>query len=374
MKSIPFIDLAAQLARIRPAIEARIRAVLDHGQYIMGPEVAELEKKLAAFAGAKHAIGVSSGTDALLVALMAIGAARGDAVFVPAFTFPATAEAILVAGATPVFVDVEETTGNLDVADLERRITQTLKHEGLRLRAVMPVDLYGVPAQYGAIRTIAKRHGMAVIADAAQSFGASQGGSRVGVLADITCTSFFPAKPLGCYGDGGAVFTDSDALAATMRSIRVHGQGSGKYEIVRLGLNARLDTLQAAILLAKLDILDDEVNGRQKVADLYARHLRGKVGVPAIPADVQSAWAQYTLQLDNRDAVAEHLKALGVPTAVYYPRAMHRQTAYAAYAPEAALAVSDRLADRVLSLPMHPYLGADVVERIARHVVEAVGA
>ncbi len=374
MKNIPFIDLAAQQARIRPEIEQRIRAVLDHGQYIMGPEVAELERKLAAFAGAKHALGVSSGTDALLVAVMALGIGRGDAVFVPAFTFPATAEAIVVAGATPIFVDVAEATANMDPVDLARRADETAKAGVLKLRAVMPVDLYGLPADYAAIRAVASRYGMKVIADAAQSFGGALGGKRVGSLADVTCTSFFPAKPLGGYGDGGAVFTDDDGLAAVMRSIRVHGQGGGKYDIVRLGLNARIDTLQAAILLPKLEILADEVSRRQAVAASYARHMQNRVEVPVIPSGYESAWAQYTIRVDDRDGVATRLKAQGVPTAVYYPKAMHHQEAYRAFAPKGALPVSDRLGNRVLSLPMHPYLDDELVAYISKAVVEAAAA
>ena len=370
MKKIPFIDLAAQQARIRGDIEKRIQAVLDHGQYIMGPEIAELEGKLAAYCGAKHAIGVSSGTDALLVALMGLGIGSGDAVFVPAFTFPATAEAIVVAGATPVFVDVDEASGNLDPGDLEKRLAETT----LRPAAVMPVDLYGLAADYDAIRSIAARKRMKVIADAAQSFGGARGGVRVGKLADVTCTSFFPAKPLGCYGDGGAVFTDDDTLAAVMKSIRVHGQGGGKYDIVRLGLNARLDTLQAAILLPKLAILEDEIARRGEVAAAYSARLGRNVKVPPAVAGAVSAWAQYTIQVDDRDAVANRLKDLGVPTAVYYPKPMHHQAAYARFAPQRSLPVSERIAGRVLSLPMHPYLDRGSIEHIAGAVERAIAA
>ncbi len=371
MRPIPFIDLAAQQARIRPEIERRIRGVLDHGQYIMGPEVAELERGLAVFTGAKHAIAVSSGTDALLVAVMALGIGRGDAVFVPAFTFPATAEAIVVAGATPIFVDVDEATANMDPADLAKRAEQAAKAGNLKLRAVMPVDLYGLPADYAAIRAVAAKYGMKVIADAAQSFGGALGGRRVGLLADVTCTSFFPAKPLGAYGDGGAVFTDDDELAAVMKSIRVHGQGGGKYDIVRLGLNARIDTLQAAILLPKLEIFGDEIAKRQAVADGFAAHLPG-VDIPRVPSGYQCAWAQYTIRVDRRDDVAARLKGQGVPTAVYYPKAMHHQAAYRPNAPAQPLTVSDRLAERVLSLPMHPYLDAELITYIGKAVVGAV--
>ena len=374
MKKIPFIDLQAQQARIRGDIDARIRAVLDHGQYIMGPEVAEFEGKLAAFAGARHAIGVSSGTDALLIAVMALGIGRGDAVFVPAFTFPATAEAIVLVGATPVFVDVDERTANLDPSDLERRVAAVQRDGALRPRLVMPVDLYGLPADYKAIGAIAKRHGMKVLADAAQSFGGEQHGRKVGALADITATSFFPAKPLGCYGDGGAVFTDSDELAATMKSIRVHGQGTGKYDIVRLGVNGRLDTLQAAILLPKLAIFADELDKRQRVAEQYARRLRGIVELQDIPAGSRSAGAQYTIYLKDRDGVAAKLRDFGIPTAVYYPRPMHAQPAYSAYAPRGGLPGSEALSGRVLSLPMHPYLAEDAIETICAAIRDAVAA
>lgn len=366
MKKIPFVDLTAQQARIRPQIDARIRAVLDHGQYIQGPEVAELEAALAKFAGAKHAIGVSSGTDAILMALMALKIGRRDAVFVPAFTFPATAEVIILAGAVPVFVDVESTTGNMDAGDLARRVAAVKKAGTFKPRAVLPVDLYGLPADYAAITQIARSEGLAVIADAAQSFGAAVGSRRVGTLAEITCASFFPAKPLGCYGDGGAVLTDNDDLAATLRSIRVHGQGTGKYDIVRLGLNARLDTLQAAILLLKLEIFADELEKRQAVADRYSAHLRGTFEVPAIPAGTRSAWAQYTIQAPDRDKLAERLRTAGVPTAVYYPKAMHHQQAYAEFAPPGGLPASEQIATRVLSLPMHPYLDLQTVDEICR--------
>lgn len=371
MKSIPFVDLAAQQARIRGRIDARIRAVLDHGQYIMGPEVAELEKQLAAFAGARHVISMASGTDALLAALMAAGVGPGDAVFTPAFTFPATAEVVVMTGAEPVFVDVEAATANLDPADLARRI-DTVKRAGrLRPRAVMPVDLYGLPADYEAIAKIAAAHNLMVIADAAQSFGGAVGARKVGALAAQTCISFFPAKPLGGYGDGGAVLTDDDQLAATLRSIREHGKGGEKYEIQRIGLNARLDTLQAAILLAKMEIFADEIQARDQVANWYEEILRGAVQTPPRPPGTTCAWAQYTIQVEKRETVASALKARGIPTAVYYPKPMHAQRPYARYA-EGPLLVSERFAARVLSLPMHPYLGREEATRIATAVREAV--
>jgi UDP-2-acetamido-2-deoxy-ribo-hexuluronate aminotransferase len=370
---IPFVDLKAQYQRLKPAIDARVHAVLDHGKFIMGPEVAELEASLAEFAGAQHAIGVSSGSDALLVALMACGVGPGKAVFLPAFTFTATAEVVLLCGATPVFVDVDPISYNIDAADLEAKVA-ALDLDHLQPAAVMPVDLFGLPADYDAIDAVAERHGMVVIADAAQSFGGRWHGKTVGTLAPVTCTSFFPAKPLGGYGDAGAILTSDDDLAEIMRSIRVHGTGGKKYDIVRLGLNARLDTLQAAILLAKIEVFADELEQRHAVARRYDAALSGNLATPVIPNHARSAWAQYTVQLENRDATAAVLKAKGIPTAIYYPRPMHLQTAYSQYGDgTGSLPVAEKLSGRVLSLPMHPYLADDTVSYICDAVAEAAG-
>lgn len=367
--SIPFIDLKAQYARLKDDIDRRIHTVLDHGGFIMGPEVGELEKALAAFAGAAHCITCANGTDALTIALMAKGVGPGDAVFCPSFTFTATAEAVLLLGASPVFVDVDEDSFNIDLADLERRIAAVRAEGKLRPAAIMPVDLFGRPADYPAINAIAAREGLWVLADAAQGFGGSLNGKRVGSLADITSTSFFPAKPLGCYGDGGAVFTDDAGLAKVMESIRVHGKGGDKYDIIRVGLNSRLDTIQAAVLLVKLAAFPAELEARERVAQAYDRAFADLPGVivPARMPGATSAWAQYTLRLTNgkRDQVAAALKAQGVPSAVYYPRPMHLQTAYVGLGGGAgSLPVSERLSAEVLSLPMHPDLDEATTDKI----------
>lgn len=367
--TIPFVDLAAQLRRMRPLIDQRIGRVLDHGRFIQGPEVAELEAALCAFCGGKETVGLSSGTDALQVALMVEEIGPGDAVFVPAFTFPATAEVICLLGATPVFVDVEEASCNIDPASLAAAVEAVAREGGLRPRAVIAVDLYGLPADYDAVAQIAARHGLFVLADAAQSFGATGRGGNVGTLAPVTAVSFFPAKPLGGYGDGGALVTEDSARAAQYRSIRAHGKGEGKYDIVRIGANARLDTLQAAILLAKLSIFADELAAREAVARAYDEALAGVVDLPTRPETGQSAWAQYTIRSRSRDALAAHLKDKGIPTAVYYPRPLHRQPAYAdRAATPVPLDVSERLSEQVLSLPMHPYLDRDTIMRIAEAV------
>ena len=369
---LPFIDLQAQRARIGPAIDQAIARVLDHGQFIMGPEVRELEDRLGAFCGAKHAIACASGTDALLLALMAEGIGPGDAVFVPAFAFVATAETAALAGATPVFVDVLPNTFNMDPDSLDAAIG-IAEGLGLRPRAVIPVDLFGQAAEYGRIGAIADRHGLTVVADAAQSFGATLDQRRVGTIGRIATTSFFPAKPLGCYGDGGAIFTDDDNIANVLRSLLFHGKGSEKYDNVRIGMNGRLDTIQAAILLAKLDIFDHEVTLRQQVAERYDVGLGDVVQVPRLIEGATSVWAQYTLVLDHRDEVAARLKEQGIPTAIYYPRPLHRQTAYGDF-PTApgGLPVSEDLATRVLSLPMHPYLDAATQDHIVAALVDAV--
>ena len=324
---IRFIDLETQQARIRDRLDAAIARVLAHGQYIMGPEVAELEARLSAFCGAPHAVACASGTDALALALMALGVRPAEAILIPAFTFAATAEVVPLLGAVPVFVDVHADTFNLDPASLEAGI-HAARRAGLRPVGVIAVDLFGQPADYDAIQEVAQAHGLWVIADAAQSFGADWRGRKVGTLAELTTTSFFPAKPLGCYGDGGAVFTDDPELAAVLRSLRVHGQGEDKYDNVRIGMNGRLDTVQAAILLAKLEIFADEILARQRAAARYDALLGGLVATPILRANVSSTWAQYTIRSSDRDALRRRLAAAGIPTAVYYPRPLHRQTAY----------------------------------------------
>lgn len=367
-----FIDLAAQQARIREEIDTRVARVLDHGRYIMGPEVAELEAALAEFSGVDHVVSCASGTDALVMALMVHGVGPGDAVFVPTFTFAATAEAVAVLGATPVFVDVDDVTFNIDVAKLSAAIQAT--PGGLRPVGVIAVDLFGLPADYHAIDAAVAEHDMWVVADAAQSFGASRDGRRVGQMAPITTTSFFPAKPLGCYGDGGAVLTTDASTAEVLRSVRVHGSGSEKYDNVRLGINGRLDTLQAAILLPKLAVFADEIESRNRVADRYAEGLFEVASVPVVPDGSQSTWAQYTLRVNDRDEVAAALKAEGVPTAVYYPRPLHSQTAYRRYpVGVGGVDVSERLAHEVLSLPMHPYLDESDQDSVVGAVRRAVG-
>lgn len=369
---VAFIDLQAQYRRLKPQIDARMHAVLDHGQFILGPEVAEFERALGEYTGGPHVVGVSNGTDALMMALMAHGIGPGDAVYVPSFTFTATAEAVLMLGATPVFVDVLEDTCNLDVEDLKRAIAQT---QGLRPKAVIAVDLFGLPADYGRICDVAAAHDMQVIADAAQSMSGAIDGVRVGKLAPLTATSFFPAKPLGCFGDGGALFTCDPEMAEKLRSIRGHGTGKAKYDIIRIGMNARLDTLQAAILLVKLTVLEEERNNREKLSRYYDSRLSNVISALARPAGYQSAWAQYTIKLEHRDQVQAALSQSGIPTQIYYPRPMHLQPAYAAYgAGEGSLPVSENLSRRVLSLPMHPYMPEDVAARICDAVCAAVGA
>lgn len=371
--AIAFIDLAAQQAKIRPQIDAAIARVLTAGQYISGPDVAAFERQLEAFSGAKHALGCANGTDALLLALMALGIGPGDAVFVPSFTFAASAEVVPFVGATPFFVDVRDDTFNLDVESLKRSIAEA-RRQGLKPACVMPVDLFGLPADFDAIEAIARQEGMRIINDSAQGFGGSYHGRVTGSMGDITTTSFFPAKPLGCYGDGGAVFTNDAELAALMDSLRVHGKGSDKYDNVRIGMNSRLDTLQAAILIEKLAIYADEIAARQVVAQRYNVGLDGRFATPYIPEGLQSVWAQYTIKLDTgaeRDALQKRAKAAGVPTMVYYPMPLHRQTAYQSYPRDpAGLPVSEGLGARVLSLPMHPYLDAEQQDQIISALVQ----
>lgn len=360
---IPFFDLAAQQDRLRTQIDAGIARVLAHGQYILGPEVAELEEKLADYTGAAHCITCANGTDALQIALMALGVGPGDEVITPGFTYIATAEAAAILGAKVVYVDIDPVTFNMDATRLEAAITP-------RTRAIMPVSLYGQCADYDAINAIAARHGIAVIEDAAQSFGATYKGRKSCNLTLVSCTSFFPSKPLGCYGDGGAVFTSDPELAKSMRQIARHGQEK-RYHHVRIGMNSRLDTIQAAILLPKLDILDDEVAARQQVAHNYMMGLRGaSVTLPVVAEYNVSAWAQYTVRVGNRTAVQEALKSAGVPTAVHYPMPLNRQPAVSD--PTAVLPHGDKAAEDVMSLPMHPYMSDAELTRVCTALSSAL--
>lgn len=377
LQSIPFIDVASQRQRLGKAIDEAMARVLGHCLFINGPEVTQLEAELAAFSGAKHVVTCASGTDALLMVLMAKGLGRGDAVLCPSFTFCATGEVVALTGATPVFVDVDEATFNVDVASLKRGIAAARKLS-LKPRAIIPVDLFGQAADHDAVAAVAEAEGLFVLDDAAQGFGASYKGRRLGTFGLATATSFFPAKPLGCFGDGGAIFTDDASLAETLKSIRVHGQGSDKYDNVRLGLTGRLDTMQAAILIEKLKIFEDEIVARNKVAERYARALGNVVTVPRLAPGCTSVWAQYTIRLPkgtDRDAFAAALKAQGVPTAIYYPKSMHQQTAYQDFPiADGGLPVSERLSADVIALPMHAYLDEATQDRVIAAVRDAVQA
>ncbi|MDT8380421.1 MAG: DegT/DnrJ/EryC1/StrS family aminotransferase [Desulfotignum sp.] len=359
-----FIDLAEQQKRILPGIEKRIARVLAHGKYIMGPEVFDLEARLAAYSGVRHAVSCASGTDALLMVLMALDIGPGDAVFTTPFTFVATAEVICLLGATPVFVDVDPDTWNMDPAALDKAVRE-VKASPLVPRCVIPVDIFGLPADYDAVNAVAGRYGLFVLEDAAQSFGAGYRGKKAGSLGHAAATSFFPAKPLGCYGDGGAVFTDDDSLAEKLVSIRVHGKGTHKYDNVRIGINGRLDTIQAAVLLEKLRIFDIELAARNQVADLYRRMLKDRVVYQAVPRGVTSAWAQFSIRHPDRDRIMAELKAQQIPTAVYYPSPLHCQTAFAGlgYAP-GDFPVALALSQNIFSLPMHPYLEEADIQRV----------
>lgn len=383
-----FIDLAAQQQRIRGKIEEKIRIVLDHGKYIMGPEIHGFEKRLAEFADVKHCVGCASGTDALLMTLMVKEVGPGDAIFTTPFTFIATAEVISLLGATPVFVDIDSKTFNLDPDKLALAIKSLKSNDSslhvlprtadvsrLTPRGIISVDLFGLPCDYDSINGIAKEHGLFVIEDAAQGLGGEYKGRKAGALTDVGCTSFFPAKPLGSYGDGGAVFTDSDEMADRLASIRVHGQGEDKYNNVRIGLNARMDTLQAAILDAKLDIFPQEINLRQDVAQRYTELLSpyAMLQTPWVPEGYKSVWAQYSLLAkspESRENIQESLKKAGIPTAVYYPKPLHLQTAFAGLGyEEGDFPISEDTSNRIFSLPMHPYLKENEIERICAVIV-----
>lgn len=371
---IPFIDLTLQQKRLRPSLEAALLRVLDHGGYIMGPEVFELEKQLSSFCGARYTLSCSNGTDAIALILRAKNVGPGDAIFVPSFTFAATAEVVAWMGATVVFIDVQKDTFNMDLESLEKGI-QKAKHLNLRPCGIIPVDLFGQAADYDPIHMLAEKHGLWVIADAAQSFGGTYKGRKVGTLAESTTTSFYPSKPLGCYGDGGAVFTEDEALLNILQSLRVHGQGEDKYQNIRVGMNGRCDTLQAAILIEKLTIFPEEIILRQKVADRYSAGLQDVVVTPFIEEDCQSIWAQYTVKVDpeKRKEIMEELKAEGIPTMIHYALPLHHQQAYTSYpCATETLPVSEALANCVLSLPLHPYLEADVQDHIIKSVCEIV--
>lgn len=374
--SIPFLDLKAQQARIAADLRTRLDAVLAHCQFILGPEVQELETELARYCGAAHCVSVSSGTDALQIAMMAENIGRGDAVFLPAFTYTATAEVPLVLGATPVFVDVDPRTFQIDVAHLERRVAETRAAGRLNPRAVIGVDLFGQPADWAGLAALAKRETLFTIDDLAQSFGASLHGQKLGIQADATATSFFPSKPLGAYGDGGALFTQDADRAALYRSLRTHGEGTTRYEVLRTGMNGRLDSIQAAVLLSKMTVFDEELAARERIARYYDARLGNAVTIPARVADSTSAWAIYAVLLRDgaqRTAVQDSLKAAGVPTAIYYPRPLHKQPAYRDQHDGSALPVSEDLAERIMALPIHPDLTEEALDHICASVLAAVG-
>jgi dTDP-4-amino-4,6-dideoxygalactose transaminase len=373
-RPIPFIDVAAQRRRLGSAVDDAVARVLAHCQFVQGPEVRAFEADLAAFCGARHAIGCASGTDALLLVLMAWEIGRGDAVICPSFTYHATAEMVALLGATPIIADVLPDSFNLDPASCERAVA-TAKRHGLKPRAIIPVDLFGLPADHDAINAIGAAHGLLVLDDAAQGFGASYRGRKLGALTTASATSFFPAKPLGCYGDGGAVFTDDDALAARVKSIRLHGEGTDRSEAARIGITGRLDTIQAAVLIEKLKIFPDEIAARNRVAARYAAGLADIATMPVTGNEKTSVWAQYTIRLapGRRDALAAALKADGIPTAIYYTKPLHRQPAYRDFPiADGGVPVSEQLSSEVISLPMHAYLDAPVQDRIIAAVRRAL--
>jgi len=372
---IAFIDLQAQRRRLGESLNRAIAAAVESGQWIMGPQVGEFEKRLAEFTGVKHVVACANGTDALMIVLRAWNIGPGDAVFVPAFTFAASAEVAALVGATPVFVDVLEDTYNMDPASLEAAIAMVKREGRLRPRVVMPVDLFGQPADYAKIGPIVRREKLLMLCDAAQGFGAPYNGTRAGAMGDAAATSFFPAKPLGCYGDGGASFTNDDGLAELLRSIRIHGQGADKYENVRIGVNSRLDTIQAAILIEKLKVFPQEIEMREAVARRYNEKLgrSNRIRVPRVIEGAGSTWAQYTIQVPDRDKLAADLKARGIPTAIYYPTPLSKQKGYAHF-PGAETPVSERISKHVISLPMHPDLDEATQDRIVDAVLESVGS
>jgi len=370
---IPFIDLQAQRRRLGAPLNDAIQKAVEGGQWILGPQVAQFERDIAAWAGVKHAIACANGTDALLLVLRAWGIGPGDAVFVPAFTFAASGEVVALAGAVPVFVDVLSDTFNMDPVSLEAAIAMVKKAGDLTPKAIMPVDLFGQPADYRSIAPIARREGLKMLCDTAQGFGGVMDGKRTGSIGDAAATSFFPAKPLGCYGDGGACFTNDDELKDKLLSLRMHGQGSDRYEHVAIGLNSRLDTIQAAILIEKLKIFEDEIEKRNAVARRYTEAFAGsnRIKTPPVMEGAVSTWAQYTLQVADRKIFQERLKAAGVPSMVYYPVPLSRQPAYAHY-PSVPTPVSEALSGHVVSLPMHPYLDEATQDRVIATVLASV--
>jgi dTDP-4-amino-4,6-dideoxygalactose transaminase len=371
---IAFIDLQAQRKRLGEPLARAIAEAVEGGQWILGPQVAALEQQLAAFAGVKHAIACANGTDALLLILKAWNIGPGDAVFVPSFTFAATAEVVALAGATPVFVDVLRDSFNMDAASLEAAIAMVRRQGKLAPKAVIPVDLFGQPADYRKIAPAAKREDLLMLCDTAQAFGATLDGKRTGSIGDAAATSFFPAKPLGCYGDGGACFTNDDETANVLRSLRGHGQGTDRYEHARIGVNSRLDTIQAAVLIEKLKVFSDEIVARERIAQRYNALLgrSNRIVTPRVIEGAQSVWAQYTIQVDDRAKLQAGLKDENIPTAVYYPIPLGRQRAYAHF-PSAPTPVSDELSKSVVSLPMHPYLDEATQDRIVAAVLKSVG-
>ncbi len=371
---IAFIDLQAQRRRLGEPLNKAIQAAVEGGQWILGPQVAQFEKEIAVWAGVKHAIACANGTDALLLVLRAWGVGPGDAVFVPAFTFAATGEVVALAGASPVFVDVLPDTFNMDPASLEAAIALVHKTGELTPKVVMPVDLFGQPADYRALAPIAAREGLKLFCDTAQGFGGLLDGKRAGAIGDAAATSFFPAKPLGCYGDGGACFTNDDGLKDLLLSLRMHGQGSDRYEHVHIGMNSRLDTIQAAILIEKLKIFQEEIEARNRIAHRYNDAFAGsnRITPPHVIDGATSTWAQYTLVVETRAKFQADLKEAGVPTAVYYPIPLSRQKAYAHY-PSAPTPVSEDLSGKVVSLPMHPYMDEDTQDRIIQAVLDSTG-
>jgi dTDP-4-amino-4,6-dideoxygalactose transaminase len=371
-----FIDLSAQYQRIAPQVQERMNEVLNNGRYIMGPMVGELEQRLADYVGRKYCVTCSNGTDGLILPLLAMGVQKGDAVFVPDFTFFASAEAVSAVGATPVFVDILPDTYNMDPNHLEAMITRTLNEGNLTPKGIIPVDLFGQPADYDAIGKIAEKYNLFVLEDGAQGFGGTIGDKKACSFGDVASTSFFPAKPLGCYGDGGAMFTDSEEIRDLLVSLRVHGSNpADKYDNIRIGRNCRLDTLQAAVLHCKLDIFPDEVEKRHWVADQYNKRLSGAVITPALAHGFTSSYAQYTIRLESeeqRNKVMAHMKEAGIPTVVYYPKPMHAQTAFAGMANAEDYPVAEAACKRVMSLPMHPYLDEETIDTICNALLTAL--
>jgi UDP-2-acetamido-2-deoxy-ribo-hexuluronate aminotransferase len=371
-KTIPFIDLHAQQERIRPQIEERIKKVLDHGKYIMGPEIAELEQRLVEFVGTQHCVTCASGTDALLMPLLAYEIGPGDAIFTTPFTFISTAEVVNLLGATPVFADIEADTYNIDTAKLRDAIEQVVSEGKLKPKGIIPVDLFGQPADYEEIEQIAREFGLFVIEDAAQAFGAKYKNKPACSFGDVGATSFFPAKPFGCYGDGGAIFCNDDGMAQKLRSVRIHGQGSNKYDNIRIGINGRFDAIQAAVLLAKLEIFKEEIELRNQVANRYSQGLKDSVVVPVVKEDRSSVWAQYSILAKNRENLINELKSKGIPTAIYYPKPLHLQPAYQSLGyRNGDFPISERIANQILSIPMHPYLNREDQDFIIEAINEA---